>query len=74
MDSNILTQILTKQNVKWIHIAQGRVQCQALVNMVLNLWVSYKARNSLVEGLLASQRKTLLSVLYHSDNEDKPFI
>jgi hypothetical protein len=28
------------EGVDWIHLAQGRDQLQALVNMVLNLWVS----------------------------------
>jgi hypothetical protein len=25
--------------VNWIHLFQDRVQCPALVNMVMNLWV-----------------------------------
>jgi hypothetical protein len=27
------------EGVDWIHLAQDRVQCQALVKKVMNLWV-----------------------------------
>jgi hypothetical protein len=27
------------EGVDWIHLAQNRDQCQALVNTVMNLWV-----------------------------------
>jgi hypothetical protein len=31
----------------WIHLAQERDQCRAVVNMVMNLHVRYKAENFL---------------------------
>jgi len=34
-------------NVNWIHWAQERVQWQALVNTVTNLWVPQKVGNFL---------------------------
>jgi hypothetical protein len=35
------------KDVYWIHLAQNRDQREALVNMIMNLWVSYKAENIL---------------------------
>jgi hypothetical protein len=31
--------------VDWIHLALGRDQLRAVVNMVMNLWVPYKVGN-----------------------------
>jgi hypothetical protein len=30
---------IKKQDVDWIQLAQGRIQWQAIVNMVMNFWV-----------------------------------
>jgi hypothetical protein len=33
--------------VNWIHLAQNSVQWWALMNAVMNFWVSWKVENSL---------------------------
>jgi hypothetical protein len=33
--------------IDWIHLAQDRARCRALVNTVMNLWVPRKAGNFL---------------------------
>jgi hypothetical protein len=35
-------------DTNWIELAQDRGRWQALVNAVMNLWVPYNARNSLL--------------------------
>jgi len=35
----IIIWFLERQSVNWIDLAQYRVQWQAFVNMVINLWV-----------------------------------
>jgi hypothetical protein len=42
-----LTEIEWK-GVDWMHLAQGRDQLRALVNMVMNLGVPYKEGNFLI--------------------------
>jgi ribosome biogenesis protein Nip4 len=32
-------------SVDWMHLAQDKDQWQALMNMIMNLWVPYKAGN-----------------------------
>jgi len=32
------------KDVNWIHVAQDRVQCLILMNMVMNTWVSYGSK------------------------------
>jgi hypothetical protein len=31
----------------WIYLAHDMIQCRALVSLVTNLWILYKARNLL---------------------------
>jgi len=35
------------EDVAWIHLSQDRVQWQALLNAVVDLWFPYKAENFL---------------------------
>jgi len=39
--------ILKKSGMVWIHLVEDRNQLQAFVNTVMNLWIPYKAWNSL---------------------------
>lgn len=36
-----------RDKAEWIHLAQGMVQCEAVVTTVMNVRVVYKARNIL---------------------------
>jgi hypothetical protein len=51
------------EDVDWIHDVQDRDQWQALVNVVMNLWVPILAPNFLTELLFASQERLLLHVV-----------
>jgi hypothetical protein len=35
------------KDVVWIHLSQNRDRWRVLVNMVMNIWVQYKAKNVL---------------------------
>jgi hypothetical protein len=51
--------------VDWIHLAQGRVQWQALVNTVMSLWFPQMASNVLA-NLIISFSGGLCSMESHS--------
>ena len=36
---------IRQEGVHWIHVAQDRDQCQALVNQVNNFWIPYNVWN-----------------------------
>jgi hypothetical protein len=55
MEDNIKTDLgqIEYDDVDWTHLPQDRVQWEALVSMIMNLWVPYKAGNiKLAEQLL----------------------
>jgi hypothetical protein len=54
-------------NVNWIHWAQERVQWQALVNTVTNLWVPQKVGNFLTRWATISFLRTLINGFSYLD-------
>jgi len=56
-DDNIRMDLqeIGQKNVDWIHLAEEKDQWQALVNMVINLWVHRRWGISWLAELLASQ-------------------